>query len=152
MSALTLRATVEPMGPAGAFVLSDEQVAELGGGKRAAVVVRVGHRSARLRLAVMGGCNLIGLSKANRQLLGVEIGDEVTVEIALDEAPREVVMPDDLATALAAQPGLASTFEDLAFTHRKEFVAWINEAKTAGTRERRVTGTLEMLAEGRTRS
>lgn len=69
------------MEPTTAIELGDDQVATLGGGKRAAVLVTIGERSARLRLAVMGGQNLIGISKANRAALGVEIGDEIEASI-----------------------------------------------------------------------
>ncbi|SFI23844.1 MULTISPECIES: DUF1905 domain-containing protein [Microbacterium] len=63
---LHVRTVLPANGPATAIELTDEQVAELGGGKRAAVIVPIGERSARLRLAVMGGRNLIGMSKAAR--------------------------------------------------------------------------------------
>ena len=49
---LELKRTLEPRGPAGALVLTDEEVTVLGGGKRAAVLVRVGERQAKLRLGV----------------------------------------------------------------------------------------------------
>lgn len=114
--------------------------------------VEIGDRSARLRLAVMGGLNCIGLSKAARADLGVDIGDEVTATISLDDAPREVELPPELAAAFADEPGLRTAYEGLAFTHRKEFAVWVGEAKQAATRERRVAQTLEMLREGRTRS
>ncbi|MCV7194391.1 hypothetical protein [Mycolicibacterium brumae] len=45
--ALRLRQVLEPQGPATALVLTPEQVEELGGGARAAVVVTIGERSAR---------------------------------------------------------------------------------------------------------
>ena len=99
---LTVQRRLDPFGPAAAIVLSDDEVAALGGGKRAAVRVTIDGRSARLRLAVMGGQNVIGLSKAARSELGVETGAEVTAQIALDEAPREVEVPEELAAALAA--------------------------------------------------
>ena len=60
------RMVAQPFGPAAAFALTDHQVDAIGGGKRAAVRVTVANRSARLRLAVMGGENVIGLSKAAR--------------------------------------------------------------------------------------
>ena len=101
--------------------------------------------AARVRLAVMGGVNVIGLSKANRALLGVEIGQVVEAEVALDEAPRTVAVPPDLAAALASEPDLAARFEGLAFTHRREYVGWVEQAKRADTRQRRVAGTLERL-------
>lgn len=72
--ALTLTTTLEPRGPACAIIRTDEQVSELGGGKRAAVRVAIGERSLPLplRMAVMGGENLIGLSRPARADLGVE--------------------------------------------------------------------------------
>lgn len=147
MSQLQLLTTIAPHGPAAAIQLSDEQVAELGGGKRAAVVVTIGERSARLRLAVMGGCNLIGLSKASRAALGVEIGESVSVIISLDELPRTVAVPDDLAAALAAEPALRAHFDGLAFTHRREYVEWVDSAKRVDTRQRRIASTLAKLRE-----
>lgn len=86
MAALEFTRRLEPRGPAGALVLTDAEVGTLGGGKRAAVQVRVGERQADLRLAVMGGENLIGMSRAARAELGVEIGQELTVTVALDES------------------------------------------------------------------
>ena len=88
MATLELTRVLAPRGPAGALVLTDEEVAVLGGGKRAAVLVRVGDREARLRLGVMGGENLIGMSKASRTDLGLEVGQQVTATITVDEAPR----------------------------------------------------------------
>lgn len=147
MTALHLQTTIEPHGPAGAILLSDEQVTELGGGKRAPVVVTIGDRSARLRVAVMGGCNLIGLSKANRASLGVELGAQVSATISLDELPRTVELPGDLAAALAGEPALRAHFDGLAFTHRREYVEWVASAKRADTRQRRIAATLIKLRE-----
>lgn len=140
----TIHTTLEPQGPATAIELTDAQVEALGGGKRAAVRVVIDGRSARLRLAVMGGQNLIGLSKAARAELGVEIGDEVEAVIELDDAPREVEVPDDLAAALAAAE-LRPAFDALAPSHRKEHVRAILDAKKPETRERRVAAVIEAL-------
>ncbi|MCD6640585.1 MAG: YdeI/OmpD-associated family protein [Nocardioides sp.] len=153
MGALHLsRATLEPFGPAGAFLLGDDQVAELGGGRRAAVVVTVGDASVRVRLSVMGGENCIGLSKANRAALGVEVGDVVDAVVSLDEEPREVDVPPELAAVLAAEPEARARYDALAYTHRKEFATWVAEARRQATRDRRAAQTLDMLREGRTRS
>ena len=142
---LQIRTVLEPQGPATAIELSDAQVQALGGGKRAAVLVTVGGRSARLRLAVMGGQNLIGSSKANREVLGVEIGDEIEATIELDESPREVEMPADLAEALDTISGARDAFEKLPYTHRKEHVRAILEAKKPETRARRVEAAVTKL-------
>ncbi|MBW9093478.1 DUF1905 domain-containing protein [Microbacterium jejuense] len=139
---LQLHTVLVPFGPATAIELTDAQVDALGGGKRAAVVVGIGGRSARVRLAVMDGKNVIGLSKAVRAQLGVEIGDEVDATIALDTAEREVEVPDDLATALAAA-GVRAAFDALSHSRRKELARGVAEAKRPDTRERRVAAVVE---------
>ena len=143
--ALHLRTVLEPTGPATAIELTDAQVGELGGGKRAAVLVTIGRRSARLRLAVMGGRNLIGLSKAARADLGVQIGDTVEATIELDLAERTVEVPDDLAAALDSDPAARARFDALPFTHRKEHVAAVTSAKRPDTRARRIAAAVERL-------
>ena len=70
--ALEPHTTIEPTGPEGAIILTDAQVAELSTAKTPPVVVTIGERSARLRVARMGGVICIGMSKAVRAQLGVE--------------------------------------------------------------------------------
>ena len=143
---LQLELTVESRGPGGALVLTDEQVAALADGAKAFPVrVRIGDRSLSLRLARMGGENLIGLSKAARAEAGVELGETVAVVIAADAASRTVEVPDDLAAALAAAPDAARAFAALAPSHRKEYVRWITDAKREQTRADRVAKTIERL-------
>lgn len=146
------RLTLEARGPAGAFLLTDAQVATLGAGRKAfPVTVAVNGVNLPLRLARMGGENMIGLAKAARAEAGVEIGATYDVEITIDEADRTVEVPDDLAGALASDPDARARFDGLAPSHRKEFVRWVTEAKREATRVDRVTKTLEMLRERRTR-
>jgi len=142
---LQIHTVLVPFGPATAIELTDAQVDALGGGKRAAVVVDIGGNSARVRLAVMDGKNVIGLSKAVRGQLGVDIGDEVDATVALDTAEREVEVPDDLAAALAADPKARVAFDALSFSRRKELARGVAEAKRPETRERRVAAAVEEL-------
>lgn len=141
---LQIDTVLEAQGPATAIELTDAQVEALGGGGRAAVRVTIADRSARLRLGRMGGRNLIGLSKAARAELGVEIGDAVSATIELDTAEREVEVPEDLAAALESA-GLRAAFDALAFTHRKEHARSVTEAKRAETRDRRVAAVVAKL-------
>jgi hypothetical protein len=146
---LTLTLTLEPRGPAGAFVLSDEQASAVGEGRKAFPVrVTVNGVTLPLRLARMGGENLIGLARAARERAGLSIGSAYRVEIAADTGERTVEVPADLAAALAGDPPARDAFEALAYSHRKEFVRWIAEAKREATRAQRVTRTVEMLRSG----
>ncbi|WP_242693328.1 DUF1801 domain-containing protein [Sabulibacter ruber] len=64
-------------------------------------------------------------------------------------AERDVIeIPEDLKQALAEGQQLEK-FEKLAYTHRKEYVRWVNEAKRTETRENRIQKTVERVAEGK---
>jgi hypothetical protein len=153
MGRLELTAELQARGPAAAFVLSEEQVAELGeGAKRFPVSATVNGYTWRTSVARMRGEFLLGLNREVRQNAKVEAGDTATIVIELDSEPREVAVPEDLSVALSAHAELQQRFDGLAFTHRKEFVRWIEEAKKPETRERRVVKTLEMISRGETHS
>ncbi len=67
----------------------------------------------------------------------------------VDRKTKTVNPPEDLAEALKDNPKANSFFESLAFSHKREYVAWIYEAKKEDTRQRRVTKIIELLIEGR---
>lgn len=142
---LTVRTTLEPFGPACAISLTDEQVAELASVKNPPVRVTINGRSSRLRVARMDGRNCIGLSKAARASLGVEIGDDVEATIELDAAERTVEVPPELAAALDAEPDARAAFDALSYTLRKEHARSVADAKKPETRDRRIGKILEKL-------
>jgi hypothetical protein len=153
MGSAQLTATLVPRGPAAAVVLDDEQVAAVGeGAKRFPVVATVNGYTWRTTVTRMGGEFLLGLKRAVREEAGVEAGDTVEVRLELDTAPREVEVPEALASALAEDPEARAAFDQLAYTHRKEYARWIEEAKRDETRRRRVAKALEMLRQGKTRT
>ena len=153
MGELTLTGDLVARGPAAAFVLDDEQVAAVGeGAKRFPVVATVNGYEWRTSVTRMRGEFLVGLNREVSEGAGVQAGDTVTLALRLDTAPREVEVPEALARALDADPAARAAFEKLAFTHRKEFARWIDEAKREQTRDRRVAQALDMLRAGETRS
>ena len=153
MGAIKFRALLQPRGPAAAVILDDAQVAAVGeGAKRFPVVATVNSYTWRTSVARMGGEFLLGLNKAVRQGAGVEAGDEVDVTVELDTAPREVEVPEALAAALAADPQAEASFEQMAFSHRKEYARWVAEAKQQETRQRRVQQAIEMIRAGKART
>lgn len=145
MSELRLHTTLEGRGPAAAIILTDEQVASFGAGKAFPVAVTIDGRTARLRLARMGGQNMIGFSKAVRAELGVEIDQEVDAVIRVDSAEREVEVPPALSAALDADPALRAAFDALSYSARKEHARTVAEAKQDATRDRRVEKIVEAL-------
>ena len=153
MGSIRFKAPLVPRGPAAAVVLDPEQVEAVGeGAKRFPVVATVNGYSWRTSVARMRGEFLVGLNRAVRQEAGVEAGDTVDVELELDTAPREVEIPQALSNALAQDSDARAFFDRLAYTHRKEYARWIDDAGRDETRERRVSQALEMLRQGKTRS
>jgi hypothetical protein len=147
---LSFRTTVELGGKtATGLQVPDGIVSALGGGKRPAVRVTIAGYAYRTTVASMGGRYLVPLSAEHRAAAGVAAGDEVDVTIEADTEAREVPVPHDLSTALADDDAAGRFFEGLAYTHRKEWVRWIEDAKRPETRERRVEATLDALRAGR---
>lgn len=69
------------------------------------------------------------------------------------KAPRpEAVVPDDLAAALGANPKARAAFDKFPPSHRREYIEWITEAKTAPTRARRIETATQWMAEGKARN
>ena len=87
------------------------------------------------------------LSAENREAAGVAAGDDVTVDIENDTAPREVVLPADLAAAM--DDAARTAYDGLSYTHRKEWVRWVEEAKKPETRATRIEKTVAGLREGK---
>jgi uncharacterized protein YdeI (YjbR/CyaY-like superfamily) len=61
-------------------------------------------------------------------------------------------VPADLAKALKSNADAAATFKAFSNSHKREYIEWITEAKQPDTRQRRLTQTIEWLAEGKPRN
>ena len=146
---MKFRATVELGGKTATGIeVPEKVVAALGSGSRPPVTVTVGGHSYRTTIARMGGRFLVPLSAENRTAAGVAAGDDVDVDIEPDTAPREVELPADLTEALTRDEAARATF-DASYTHRKEWVRWVEEAKKADTRAARLAKTVEALRTGK---
>lgn len=103
-------------------------------------------------LSPMGdGQHVLIIIKTVRGAIGKTWGDTVHVKLARDTAPRTVEVPDDFVAAMAAVPGLREKFEALAYTHRREYVQWIERAKKYETRQRRLEEAVALIQAGKKR-
>lgn len=125
-----------------------EAVAALSTKKRPPVKVTLNSYTYRTTVAAYGEVFMLPLSKEHRLAAGVEAGDQVEVMIELDQEPRTVEVPADLAAALAQKPGGITAFEALSYTMRKEHVRQVESAKAQETRERRIAKIVATLTEG----
>jgi Bacteriocin-protection, YdeI or OmpD-Associated/Domain of unknown function (DUF1905) len=146
MSEATFRAPVRSSDRGGGGHLVEvppEVVEALGGKGRIPVTATFDGVPYRGSIVRMGGWAVLGVQKAIMAEAGVS--DSLTVVVRNDEAPREVEVPDDLAEALARNDPARAAFEGLSFSHKREYVEAINEAKRPETRARRVERTIQAL-------
>jgi len=124
-----------------------EVVEALGGKGRIPVTATFNGVPYRGSIVRMGGGAVLGVQKAIMAEAGVRVGDSITVVVRNDEGPREVEVPVDLAEALARNGAARAAFEGLSFSHKREYVRSITEAKRPETRARRIELTIERLVE-----
>ena len=146
---VVVRLMVQPNEPGVMFELPADVVESLGAGKRPAVRVTVNGYTHRTRVSVYGGRYYVAFRKDVRNAAGLDPGSEVDLSVELDEAPREVTLPPDFAAALAADAEARAVYDGLSFTHRKEYVNWLEGAKRPETRQRRLAEATTLLKSGR---
>jgi hypothetical protein len=143
-------ARIEAAGGGGAYVTIPFDVEAAFGMKRVPVRATIDGAPYRGTLVRMGGPDhMLIVRRDVREKIGRQPGDEVRVTITLDTEERTVEVPADLRSALDGAPAARALFDALSYTHRREYVQWIEEAKKAETRERRIAKALEQLAAGR---
>jgi len=114
------------------------------GKTRAPVTVTLNGYTFRSTIAAMGGPPFIPLRKSNREAAGLEGGERIDVRLDLDIAPRVVKPPADLVKALKAASAW-DRWQELSFTHQREHVEAIEEAKKPETRVRRIERAVQMV-------
>jgi Bacteriocin-protection, YdeI or OmpD-Associated/Domain of unknown function (DUF1905) len=134
----------------GTYVVVPLDVPALFGSRRPPVRGTVNEFPFRTTLAPYGDDWYLGFNREVRAGAKVEAGHAVVVELERDDEPREVEVPPDLAEALSSDPAAEATFERFSYSHRKQYVDWIEEAKREETRRRRIEKAVDLLREGKT--
>ena len=112
---------------------------------RAPVLVTLNGHSYRSTIASMRGTVFIPLRRSNREAAGLEGGETLDVDIALDTEERAVTPPRDLVAALRAAPPAWDRWRELSFTHQREYVEAITDARRAETRARRIRDAVRVI-------
>lgn len=115
------------------------------GAKRVPVKIKINDADYRTTIFRMGGEYKLAIPKEFRDRAGIKAGDTVTVEITKDNEERIVELPGDLSFALSENPSAKEIWERLSYTHKKEYVRAIEDAKKVETRRRRVQKTIDDL-------
>jgi Bacteriocin-protection, YdeI or OmpD-Associated/Domain of unknown function (DUF1905) len=79
--------------------------------------------------------------------LHIDAGDSVEVMLQLDREPRDPALPHDLAGGLAEEPRALATFNSLTPALRRQIVRYVDMAKHANTREKRIRLMVKRMLE-----
>lgn len=143
--------TLSAQGNNTGIVIPPDAIERLGAGNRPPVSVDVNGYAYRSTVAVMGGQHMIGVSTAIRKETGLVAGDSIHVTLTLATTPRGVVVPDDLAAALAEHPEAQAFFGTLSNSLQRFHVDNVNGAKAPETRARRVAKAIDLFLTGKAR-
>ena len=88
--------------------------------------------------------HMLLIKKEIREKLGKDRGDEVQIILELDTSERTIAIPEDVQVMLKKE-SLTVTFKRLAYSHKKEYIQWIDSAKRSETREKRIISMIGMI-------
>jgi hypothetical protein len=146
----TFKAVILNPGGGGAFVEVPFDVEKEFGSKRPKVKAMIEGVPYRGILTRMGmECHVLIILKGIREQIGKTFGDEIKITVEPDDEPRVVEIPAELKKAFKTEKEAKTFFEKLSYTHQREYVTWINEAKKEETRQSRIVKTIEMLKKGK---
>lgn len=94
-------------------------------------------------------CHILGLTQEVRKQLGKTFGDEVLVSLREDQEERTVEIAEDIALVFNENPEAKVLFNNMSYTHKKEYIRWIEEAKKPETRENRKAKMITMIMAGK---
>jgi ribosomal protein L11 len=150
----TFSAKLVSRGPSGAWThLEVPFSVEQTWGTRARIAVRgtVNGFPIRTSLFPRGhGVFYMAFTKAMQAGAKARAGDTVSVVMEPDTAPRKVEVPAYLRKALKAAPAQDKIFAGLSYSHQKEYVDWIAQAKRPETRAARIEKMLKVLGAKKT--
>lgn len=91
--------------------------------------------------------HILLILKEIRERLGKGPGDRVRVTVELDTAPRIVELAADVEAAFK-RAGVLDRYRAMSFSHQREWARYLDEAKRAETRARRIAKAVgELRAE-----
>lgn len=114
------------------------------GAKRVPVKVWINGAEYRSTIMKMSGKYMMAVPKIFRDAAGIKAGEMITVTMEKDLEKRVIEVPQDFAEALQ-KADLTEVFAKMSFTHQKEYVRAIVEAKKEETRLRRIEKSIEMI-------
>ena len=120
-------------------------------GTKARVPVRgtINGAAFRSSLCNMGDGYFMVVNKELRAAAQCKAGDTVDIVLERDREERVIETPDEIKKAVSANKTAQATWESLSFTHKKEWVRAVADAKKEETRRARIEKLVAAMKEGK---
>ena len=89
--------------------------------------------------------HIIIIVKKIREAIKKQAPDIVDVKVELDDKTRKITVPDDVQKSLEKNQMTLETYNKLSYSHQKEYINWILEAKREETRQNRIEKMIQKL-------
>jgi len=147
MAARRFTVQLERVGKSAAMFRVPFDLKEAFGRARPPVEITIRGHTWRTTPGVYDGVGHVVVNRSVKSTTGVDAPDRVQVRMELDTEPRDAV-PADLRVALGEEPEAKEAFGGMSFTHRREYVECVEDAKRPETRARRIAATVERVRAG----
>jgi len=94
-------------------------------------------------------CHILGLTQTIRKQLNKTFNDTVLVSLIEDKEERTVEIAKDIVLIFNEHQEAKALFDTMSYTHKKEYIRWIEEAKKPETRENRKIKMIQMILDGK---
>lgn len=132
--------------PTSAYMIFDFDVPAIFGTKgRVPIVITIDGKKFRRSLARYAGAYMMVFNAEFRDATGYKAGDTVKMTLERDTEPRVVELPPDVLSAINSA-NLTAEWEKYSYSHQKEDVAWIEDAKKPETRANRIAKLIAKLS------
>lgn len=140
------KATIQAAGGGGAFVLFPFDVKEYFG-KTGRIQVKATFNGEPYKGSMVKygmPQHMLVVLKETREKINKQPGDEIEVIVSEDNTERVLEVPEDLQKVLEKHK-LQQAFDKFSYTHKKEWVKSVTDAKRPETREKRLNALIEAL-------
>ncbi|HQB98820.1 MAG: YdeI/OmpD-associated family protein [Candidatus Cloacimonetes bacterium] len=135
----------EPQYPNSAYIVFDFDVEAVFGTKgRIPVVMTIDGKKFQRNLARYAGEYMMVFNKELRDETGYRAGDRVQILLERDQEERRVQIPEDIMDVMR-ETGVLPAWEKQSYSHQKEHIDWILDAKKDETKERRIDKLINLL-------
>jgi hypothetical protein len=121
-------------------------------GSKARVAVKGTVNDAPYRGSAMprgDGSHFLVVNKTLQKAAGAVPGDTLSITMEPDTEERTVELPEELKAALKKNPAARKAFEQMSYSHQREYADHVREAKKPETRQARAAKSVAMISEGR---